>query len=216
MPWEDYEENLASAKHVFLYLHGNSGSRASFHRIQMYKLLAGLDAHVLTIDYRGKHVFSKFCVNCWALHLIVLAKANPLRVDFFVPIILFVLLMWSWKFKVLQIKQWLNSITLYEFSFLLKLVTLITLFSLQVFVFVFQDFQILRVRLQKLGLWETPILLTNGSSRKPTENRFLFGVIPWEQGKSVIMFCLFVVVCIFQFEFEFLVSCFSSNKLSTT
>ena len=27
VPWEEYEDMLLSAKHIFLYLHGNSGSR---------------------------------------------------------------------------------------------------------------------------------------------------------------------------------------------
>ncbi|KAL8608302.1 hypothetical protein ACOMHN_042169 [Nucella lapillus] len=53
LAWEDFEKTLPSAKRIFLYLHGNSGSRGSYHRVQMYKFLSRLDAHVLTIDYRG-------------------------------------------------------------------------------------------------------------------------------------------------------------------
>ena len=30
--------------------------RAGWHRVQMYKLLAGMDFHVVTIDYRGECV----------------------------------------------------------------------------------------------------------------------------------------------------------------
>lgn len=53
-PWEAYEETLLSGKNIFLYLHGNSGTRGGHHRVQMYKFLSKhLDAHVLTIDYRG-------------------------------------------------------------------------------------------------------------------------------------------------------------------
>ncbi|KAK7103558.1 lysophosphatidylserine lipase ABHD12-like [Littorina saxatilis] len=53
VPWEEYEDLLRSDKPIFLYLHGNSGTRGAYHRIQMYKFLSRLDAHVLTVDYRG-------------------------------------------------------------------------------------------------------------------------------------------------------------------
>ncbi|XP_076442520.1 lysophosphatidylserine lipase ABHD12-like [Babylonia areolata] len=51
--WEEYDQTLPSAKHIFLYLHGNSGTRGAYHRVQMYKFLSRLDAHVVTLDYRG-------------------------------------------------------------------------------------------------------------------------------------------------------------------
>ncbi|PVD25821.1 hypothetical protein C0Q70_13484 [Pomacea canaliculata] len=51
--WDKYEESLRSGKTIFLYLHGNSGTRGGYHRVQIYKFLSQLDAHVLTIDYRG-------------------------------------------------------------------------------------------------------------------------------------------------------------------
>lgn len=39
---------------VFLYLHGNAGTRGGGHRVKLYKLLAEqVDAHVLAFDYRG-------------------------------------------------------------------------------------------------------------------------------------------------------------------
>ncbi|XP_053207462.1 lysophosphatidylserine lipase ABHD12-like [Panonychus citri] len=42
-------------KPIFLYSHGNGGTRGGNHRLGLYKLLAygPLDAHVITYDYRG-------------------------------------------------------------------------------------------------------------------------------------------------------------------
>ncbi|KAK7487129.1 hypothetical protein BaRGS_00021624 [Batillaria attramentaria] len=53
LPWDAYEDTLKSGKTIFLYLHGNSDTRGGHHRVQLYKFLSKLDAHVLTIDYRG-------------------------------------------------------------------------------------------------------------------------------------------------------------------
>lgn len=39
---------------IIVYLHGNSGSRAGSHRIELYKILQSLEYHILTLDYRGK------------------------------------------------------------------------------------------------------------------------------------------------------------------
>ncbi|KOC68408.1 Monoacylglycerol lipase ABHD12, partial [Habropoda laboriosa] len=50
----DYEAVLRNAKRpVFLYMHGNSGNRASSHRLELYKLFQNLDYHVICFDYRG-------------------------------------------------------------------------------------------------------------------------------------------------------------------
>lgn len=39
---------------IFLYLHGNAGTRAGGHRVSIYKVLSEkLDAHIITFDYRG-------------------------------------------------------------------------------------------------------------------------------------------------------------------
>lgn len=35
-------------------MHGNTGSRARDHRVEMYKLLRDLDYHVVAFDYRGE------------------------------------------------------------------------------------------------------------------------------------------------------------------
>ncbi|KAG6797129.1 monoacylglycerol lipase ABHD12 isoform X1 [Apis mellifera caucasica] len=50
----DYEAVLKNAKQpIFLYMHGNSGNRASSHRLELYKLFQNLDYHVICFDYRG-------------------------------------------------------------------------------------------------------------------------------------------------------------------
>lgn len=51
---EEYEEVLSNAKRpIFLYMHGNSGNRASGHRLELYKLFQSLDYHVISFDYRS-------------------------------------------------------------------------------------------------------------------------------------------------------------------
>ncbi|KAG7201126.1 hypothetical protein KM043_003920 [Ampulex compressa] len=51
---EAYEAVLSNAKYpVFLYMHGNSGNRASSHRLELYKLFQNLDYHVICFDYRS-------------------------------------------------------------------------------------------------------------------------------------------------------------------
>lgn len=52
---DDYESVLSNAKQpIFLYMHGNSGNRASGHRVQLYQLFQTLDYHVICFDYRGE------------------------------------------------------------------------------------------------------------------------------------------------------------------
>uniref|UniRef100_A0A0B7B861 AB hydrolase-1 domain-containing protein n=1 Tax=Arion vulgaris TaxID=1028688 RepID=A0A0B7B861_9EUPU len=53
IPWKSFESELDNGHNIFLYLHGNSGSRGSHHRVQLYKLLSKLNFHVISIDYRG-------------------------------------------------------------------------------------------------------------------------------------------------------------------
>lgn len=51
---EAYEAVLNnSTQPVFLYMHGNSGNRASLHRLELYKLFQDLDYHVICFDYRS-------------------------------------------------------------------------------------------------------------------------------------------------------------------
>ncbi|EDV21773.1 uncharacterized protein TRIADDRAFT_59828 [Trichoplax adhaerens] len=49
----DFDNSLKSGKPIFIYFHGNSGSRASYHRIEIYKRFSSFDYHVVTVDYRG-------------------------------------------------------------------------------------------------------------------------------------------------------------------
>ncbi|OWF53751.1 monoacylglycerol lipase ABHD12-like [Mizuhopecten yessoensis] len=51
--FNQYESLLKDGKPIFLYLHGTSGSRAGWHRVQLYKLLVSLEFHVIAFDYRG-------------------------------------------------------------------------------------------------------------------------------------------------------------------
>ncbi|XP_013178594.1 PREDICTED: monoacylglycerol lipase ABHD12-like isoform X1 [Papilio xuthus] len=48
------DEELANSKTpVILYCHGNSNSRAAWHRIQLYKFFQQMDFHTIAFDYRG-------------------------------------------------------------------------------------------------------------------------------------------------------------------
>jgi abhydrolase domain-containing protein 12 len=53
IPWENFEDGLNNGNVIFLYLHGNGGTRGAHHRVQLYKVLSKLSFHVVTIDYRG-------------------------------------------------------------------------------------------------------------------------------------------------------------------
>ncbi|KAJ6667061.1 hypothetical protein lerEdw1_019064 [Lerista edwardsae] len=49
-----YEDALGSTNYpIILYLHGNAGTRASYHRIDTYKVMSSLGHHVIVFDYRG-------------------------------------------------------------------------------------------------------------------------------------------------------------------
>lgn len=50
----DFERSLSDGLPIVLYLHGNTGTRATYHRVQLYKYLTEKrDYHVITFDYRG-------------------------------------------------------------------------------------------------------------------------------------------------------------------
>ena len=53
-----FEDSLSNGQPIILYLHGNTGSRAREHRIELYKVLQKLNYHVICFDYRGK-----FCID---------------------------------------------------------------------------------------------------------------------------------------------------------
>lgn len=49
-----YDSALSDGSPVVLYLHGNTGTRATYHRVGLYRHLAEtLGTHVVTFDYRG-------------------------------------------------------------------------------------------------------------------------------------------------------------------
>lgn len=65
---EEYEKSLSEGFPIIMYLHGNSGSRISVHRMELYKILQSLNYHVVTFDYRGdsfwdcKERITNFCL----------------------------------------------------------------------------------------------------------------------------------------------------------
>ncbi|XP_076605161.1 lysophosphatidylserine lipase ABHD12-like [Chaetodon auriga] len=50
---EWYWETLGDGRPVIIYLHGNTGTRAMNHRVQLVKILSAAGFHVLSFDYRG-------------------------------------------------------------------------------------------------------------------------------------------------------------------
>nr|XP_046257214.1 monoacylglycerol lipase ABHD12-like [Scatophagus argus] len=48
-----YQNSLNDGSPVFIYLHGNTGTRAAPHRVGVAKILSALGYHVLVPDYRG-------------------------------------------------------------------------------------------------------------------------------------------------------------------
>ncbi|KAM3871183.1 lysophosphatidylserine lipase ABHD12-like [Diretmus argenteus] len=50
---EWYSEALGDGRPVILYLHGNVGSRAKRHRVELMKILSAAGYHVVSFDYRG-------------------------------------------------------------------------------------------------------------------------------------------------------------------
>lgn len=66
--YEKPEDSLAEGYPILLYLHGNSGSRAGSHRIELYKILQSLNYHVVTLDYRGMLKFT-YIFFLWDIQL---------------------------------------------------------------------------------------------------------------------------------------------------
>lgn len=48
-----FERSLSDDNPVIIYLHGNGGTRAVDHRVQLVKVLSRAGFHVLSLDYRG-------------------------------------------------------------------------------------------------------------------------------------------------------------------
>ncbi|XP_033126673.1 lysophosphatidylserine lipase ABHD12-like isoform X2 [Anneissia japonica] len=51
--YNQFSDVLGDHRSIVIYLHGNSGTRASYHRVLLYKILSDLNHHVIAIDYRG-------------------------------------------------------------------------------------------------------------------------------------------------------------------
>ena len=49
----NYELLLSHGEPIFIYMHGNSGTRANEHRIELYRKLRDVDCHVIAVDYRS-------------------------------------------------------------------------------------------------------------------------------------------------------------------
>ncbi|XP_062503598.1 lysophosphatidylserine lipase ABHD12-like [Corticium candelabrum] len=50
---EDFDALLSNGMPIVLYLHGNMGTRGTYHRVDLYQILASLGYHVITLDYAG-------------------------------------------------------------------------------------------------------------------------------------------------------------------
>lgn len=50
---ESYSDLLGNGASVIVYAHGNTGSRAVHHRVQLYRQLSSYGYHVVAFDYRG-------------------------------------------------------------------------------------------------------------------------------------------------------------------
>ncbi|XP_026195250.1 lysophosphatidylserine lipase ABHD12 [Anabas testudineus] len=50
---EWYRETLGDGRPIIIYLHGNVGTRAINHRVELVKILSAAGYHVLSVDYRG-------------------------------------------------------------------------------------------------------------------------------------------------------------------
>lgn len=50
---EWYSEALGDGHPIIIYLHGNMGTRAIKHRVELMKILSAAGYHVLSLDYRG-------------------------------------------------------------------------------------------------------------------------------------------------------------------
>ncbi len=51
-----FDDSLGRGQPIVFYAHGNTGSRAREHRIELYKVLQKLNYHIVCFDYRGKIV----------------------------------------------------------------------------------------------------------------------------------------------------------------
>jgi len=82
----DYDESLSKNFPIIVYLHGNSGSRANAHRLELYKIFQSMQYHVISFDYRGYADSSEVLMTeqgvvtdakAVYLHVKKLAKSSP-------------------------------------------------------------------------------------------------------------------------------------------
>lgn len=52
---EAFDKALSDGRPIIVYVHGNSGTRATQHRIRLYKRFQSLGYHAVTFDYRSKY-----------------------------------------------------------------------------------------------------------------------------------------------------------------
>lgn len=57
-----YEKLLSHGEPIVIYMHGNSGTRANAHRIELYHILQDINCHVIAVDYRSM-LFEKCILN---------------------------------------------------------------------------------------------------------------------------------------------------------
>jgi len=55
-----YEQLLSHGEPIVIYMHGNSGTRANEHRVQLYHVLQDINCHVIAVDYRSMWQFYNF------------------------------------------------------------------------------------------------------------------------------------------------------------
>lgn len=54
-----YEQLLSHGEPIIIYMHGNSGTRANEHRIQLYHVLQDINCHIIAVDYRSMSLVRK-------------------------------------------------------------------------------------------------------------------------------------------------------------
>lgn len=53
MSEEQYAKILSDGRTIVMYMHGNTGTRAMYHRVGVYKMLVNMGYHCIAFDYRG-------------------------------------------------------------------------------------------------------------------------------------------------------------------
>lgn len=48
-----YDKLLGHGEPIVIYMHGNSGTRANSHRVELYHILQDINCHIIAVDYRS-------------------------------------------------------------------------------------------------------------------------------------------------------------------